>query len=366
MDNAGGHDAALEGVSGSLLADELLEGTTEEIDPRGDLILVVGPRRLLVSSKVLELSCPFFKTMLRSNAFHEGVEQPNIDKPPVKSLRDDHPDMFALICRVLHYLPVCPPASMEDYRALADLCDFYGCRWALSFHVRAWMEALTLSSLSTYQLQTSLWAAYVFHLVDLFGRVSVQLAEAMTPQEWRDWEVHPMPARLKDDMRHLCESVKYAVQLRIEDALDAVGENNERHTGKRDKICSQCYRNKPSATKKCGNCGSSEFQDYFCTKELRLSLFKEWLQSRGYWPLSRLNNQSCRSYLRNMHGCIDSRTPCGFDNSCPLTEAKEHLTTTLRSTLGDFAGLLLGVYDDEYLRQSPLVAVPKVLRSPTS
>ncbi|ETI26855.1 hypothetical protein G647_10301 [Cladophialophora carrionii CBS 160.54] len=341
--------ADIEDVSRSLPADEPLEGPTEELDPRGDLVLVVGPRRLLVSSKVLELSCPFFKTMLRSNAFYEGVERPNADKPPVKNLRDDHPDIFSLICRVLHYRPVRPPASIEDYRVLADLCDFYGCRWPLSFHVRAWVEAWNLSNLSTEQLQTFLWAAYVFHLRDLFQRVSVRLAEVLTTDEWRAWEVHPMPARLKDDMRELCVRIKNRVQERIETAIDGVGENHERHTGKRDKVCRQCFRNKPWATKKCGNCGSSEFHDYSCTKELRLSLFMEWLQSQGYWPLSRLNIQSCRSFLGTMYGAIDMRTPCGLDDLCPLTAAKELLTTRLKRTLDNFEGLSLEVYDAKCL-----------------
>jgi hypothetical protein len=152
MGNAQEDHADKEEVSRGLLADEPLDGT-EELDPKGDLVLVVGRRHLLVSSRVLELSCPFFKTMLQSNAFLEGVYRPNADKPPIKPVREDHPDIFSLICHVLHYLPVHPPDSIDDYHPLADLCDFYGCGWALSFHVRAWMEAWKLSNLSTDELQ---------------------------------------------------------------------------------------------------------------------------------------------------------------------------------------------------------------------
>ena len=54
-----------------------------------------------------------------------------------------------------------------------------------------------------------------------------------------------------------------------------------------------------------------------------LSLFKEWLRSQGYCPLSRLNEQRCRSFFPgSMPSSIGSRTPCGFDGSYPLTGAK--------------------------------------------
>jgi hypothetical protein len=77
---------------------------TEQLDPKGHVVLVVGRRHLLVSSRVLELSSPFFKKMLQSNTFVEGAEQPNAEKPPIKQLQEDHPDTFYLICLVLHYL----------------------------------------------------------------------------------------------------------------------------------------------------------------------------------------------------------------------------------------------------------------------
>ncbi|RVX75974.1 hypothetical protein B0A52_00331 [Exophiala mesophila] len=179
-----------------LLGDKPLD-EIEMLDLKGDLILAIGRRHLVVSSKVLTLSCPFFQTMLQSNAFVEGVDQPNANDPPIKEIREDHPDTFSLICRVLHYLPVDPPESIDDYRHLADLCDFYGCAKALSFHVRAWMDQWKLTIRSAPELQTLIWVAFVFGLHNLFPDISFQLALAMAPEEWDDWEVHPMPARLK-------------------------------------------------------------------------------------------------------------------------------------------------------------------------
>ncbi len=182
------------------ILDALLPGR-KELDPKGDIVLELagelGPCQLLVSSRVLEMSCPFFKKMLQSNGFSEGIEQPNVQHPPVKQLREDHVGIFLMICRVLHYLPVRPPDFIEDYRHLADLCNFYGCSWALSFHVRAWMEAWNFSGLPTEQLKTLLWAAFVFHLRDAFAHLSLDLAKALTLDEWKQWEVHPMPLQLK-------------------------------------------------------------------------------------------------------------------------------------------------------------------------
>lgn len=190
----------MEETPGPMPADEPFYETVK-LDPKGDLMLGVGHRHLLVSSRVLELSCPLFEKMFQANAFLEGAEQPNSDQPPIKQVREDHPDTFYLICRVLHYLPAHPPDSIDEYRPLADLCNFYGCGWALSFHVRAWMEAWKLSDLTTDELQTLLWVAYVFHLRVQFQDISLHLAEVLTVGELKAWEIHPMPTRLKGKSR---------------------------------------------------------------------------------------------------------------------------------------------------------------------
>ncbi len=184
---------------------------------------------LLVSSRVLELFCQFFKTMLRSNAFMEGIEQPNVQHPPVKQVHEDHLDIFLLICRVLHYLPVRPPDCVEDYHLLADLCNFYGCSWALSFHVRAWMERWNFSNLPIDQLQTFLWVTFVFHLREKFQEVSLELAKAFTLQDWKAWDVHPMPLQLKGkdlQWRHLDLIPTEYLPRRHERALGSSQEQN--------------------------------------------------------------------------------------------------------------------------------------------
>lgn len=196
MDIVQEHDVEEERAQRELLAEEGLDAK-EELDPKGDLGLVVGRRYLLVSSRVLELSSPFFKKMLQSNAFLEGVDQPNVERPPTKRLHEDHPEMFSLICRVLHYRQVHPPDSVDNFHLLADLCNFYGCGWALSFHVRAWLESMVLTNLPTQELQKVLWVTFVFHLRDQFRGVSLHVAGALTIGDWKAWEVHPMPTRLK-------------------------------------------------------------------------------------------------------------------------------------------------------------------------
>ncbi|RMZ80615.1 hypothetical protein DV738_g2564, partial [Chaetothyriales sp. CBS 135597] len=294
----------------------------EKLDPNGDLLLIAGPYQLLVSSKVLDLSSSFFRTMLRSNAFQEGIEQPNPSKPPVKKLDEDHPDIFLMICRALHYLPIEPLEAADDFRSFADLCHFYGCDKALSVHASSWIGR-EMDNFPTDTLQVLLWFAFVFRLSRQFQSISVHLARAQSPSEWKAWEVHPMPAQLKEDMRDLCERLKDKVQQQVEQAIDAVAANENRHVGKRDKVCALCFRNKPLATKRCGHCGSNDFVDYVCSPEIRLSLFKGWLQVQGYWPLSRLKQRSLRSYSGTQaRFLVDTRTVCGLDDSCPLTTAK--------------------------------------------
>ena len=144
---------------------------------------------------------------------------------------------------------------------------------------------------------------------------------------------------------NLRERVKDTVQRQIETAMDEVVANNETHTGKREKVCQQCFRSKPQATKKCGHCSSSEFQDYICSKEVHLSLFLEWLKTQGFWPLSQLNKQSCREFRGNVSAIASNCTPCGHDGSCPLNAAKERLVANLRARPHNCLGLNLKDYN---------------------
>lgn len=169
----------------------------ERLDPKGDLVLAMGDVRLLVSSRVLELSCTFFEKMLQPGRFAEGAEQPSSEHPPTKDLQEEHPHTLRLMCQMLHHIPVQPPKSMEDLIEFADTCAFYGCAPALSFHVQAWMESWSLSIASNRQLQGLLWVTFVFRLRKVFRRVSGRLVQSMAPGDWKAWEVHPMPGKLK-------------------------------------------------------------------------------------------------------------------------------------------------------------------------
>lgn len=169
----------------------------EQLDPKGDLVLAVGDVRLLVSSRVLELSCPFFEKMLQPHRFAEGSEQPSSEHPPTKELQEEHPQTLRLMCQLLHYIPVQPLKSTEDLILFANTCDLYGCVPALSFHVQAWIQSWNLITASNSQLQILLRVSFVFHLGIMFKRVSSRLAQTLTPGEWKAWVVHPMPDALK-------------------------------------------------------------------------------------------------------------------------------------------------------------------------
>lgn len=180
----------------------------ERLDPKGDLVLVVGDQQLLVSSRVLELSSPFFRSLLQPNAFAEGAVPPNAENPPTKYLRkEEDPKTFALMCRVLHFMPVPHLETVEEAHLLADRCDYYGCSRPLSSLVTAWMDTLDLEDTSFDVLQSLLWVAFVFNLELPFERICLYLAETLTIPEWKDWDVSPMPAQLKGkDHQNICLS----------------------------------------------------------------------------------------------------------------------------------------------------------------
>jgi hypothetical protein len=173
----------------------------ESFDKWGDLILTIGPLRLLVSSVFLLKSCAFFERMLVPDAFLEGMNQPNTEKPPVIILEDGDPQAFRQMCKIVHFQQVEPPESVEELRSLADVADFYGCQQALAFHVRAWASSWSITTLTTRQLQDLLGVAFVFHLGDAFEVSSRNLAVTMTASELDSWDVHPMPPSLKSTCR---------------------------------------------------------------------------------------------------------------------------------------------------------------------
>lgn len=154
------------------------------LDPRGDLKLHNGNLLFLVSSSVLMLSSDYFRKMLQTESFEEGAVQPQRSAPPTKVLRDDSPDSFGLMCRLLHFQPAPSPSDVESLSMFASVCDYYGTELALSAHVQKWLRPYEESrdQLTIQQLEKLFWVAFVFRLEDAFSTFSVALAVSQKPE----------------------------------------------------------------------------------------------------------------------------------------------------------------------------------------
>ncbi|KAK5064409.1 hypothetical protein LTR84_000242 [Exophiala bonariae] len=289
--------------------------------------------------------------MLQPDRFMEGVEQPNSEQPPTKELQEEHPQCLRAMCQALHHLPVQPVKSIEELHVFADVCNFYGCVRALSFQIQSWTERWDFSTLASSQLQRLLWVSFIFHLRSTFKQASSRLAQSLTPAQWKAWDVHPMPAKLKEDVRTMCEDLKWDMQMPIENAFGEVINNEHEHDrNDGDKKCSDCGLNKPRQTRKCGNCRSTNFEDYVCTNATRLLSLEGWLHREDLWPLSDHRGKSCHNL--NQHRQMASfhvqyRDPCADEKACPLLQSKEKLRGRMEEAFDKSPGLSLDNYDDE-------------------
>lgn len=155
-----------------------------------------------------------------------------------------------------------------------------------------------------------------------------------------------------DDIRDLCDEMKNNIQQKVEESIDEVSAGRQRHVSTRYKQCTHCFRTLDVETTRCQECSSREFCVSYCTNESRLLLFRQWLRSIDYWPLSSLSRRSCRDFVLHNRPW-SSWTPCGLDEACPLTQAKERLNLNLRMPEHyGCQGLDLSNYDYKY-REEP-------------
>ncbi|RMZ90402.1 hypothetical protein DV736_g2361, partial [Chaetothyriales sp. CBS 134916] len=78
-------------------------------------------------------------------------------------------------------------------------------------HFNAWAELGMTLGTQNYQIVAT---------EGQFERISLHLAETLKAEEWKIWEVHPMPIRIKDDIKELREAITDAIQREIEDSID--------------------------------------------------------------------------------------------------------------------------------------------------
>ena len=116
----------------------MVDSPSNDIDPAGDLVLLVGSKEeqtsIRVSSKVLSLASPVFAAML-SPRFAEG-QKPS-EKDWTVSLPYDDPEALSVVCRVIHFVKITSDeVSLSLLEEVASVCDKYDLAWA----TRSWSE----------------------------------------------------------------------------------------------------------------------------------------------------------------------------------------------------------------------------------
>lgn len=104
-----------------------------------------GIKELIVSSKVLSLASPVFKSMV-TGGFKGGVELAQTNKangilnPCAIDLPEDDAGAIVLLCKVLHYYEVPKRPTTLCLEKLAYLCDKYQCTGAMKYCGGVWVR----------------------------------------------------------------------------------------------------------------------------------------------------------------------------------------------------------------------------------
>lgn len=123
------------------------------IDPQGDLKLQNGSLTLLVSSNILMLTSTLFRRSLKEGGgFMEARNAPDRVNPPTLLLHDEDPEVFTLMCKILRSQTIDRPNNIRILKALADVCDLYGCQKAASIHAQPWAKDWVLEFLTKKEL----------------------------------------------------------------------------------------------------------------------------------------------------------------------------------------------------------------------
>ena len=132
----------------------LTQYTTIDVDPAGDLILVVGSGdnqiSIRASSKTLSSVSPVLGAMFRPNRFLEGMALSSLN-PPKIYLPEDDPDAVIFFCCLVHfpqYHGQQPRPPTTQLMHLALFCDKYDAVAALHPWSELWLQTKSEESLS--------------------------------------------------------------------------------------------------------------------------------------------------------------------------------------------------------------------------
>jgi hypothetical protein len=97
------------------------------LNPKSDLIIVDGPKRLLVSSNILSLASGYFRRRLQEDRLEEYEPHYRTGRQTI-TLHNNDPDAFYLMCKMLHFQTFDAPVNdVNRLGALADTWDHYEC-----------------------------------------------------------------------------------------------------------------------------------------------------------------------------------------------------------------------------------------------
>ncbi|KAF8426717.1 hypothetical protein EV426DRAFT_560107 [Tirmania nivea] len=225
-------------------------------DPIGDLMLVLGSAtcqaRFQVSSKVLSLSSPVFRTMLNFNSgFKEGksLAERTTSSPPMELfLGDDNPNALAIILRIIHVQTRWVPQSLGPERLyeIAIISDKYDMRDSLDYWLAKWAPERFEGTVS---IDKWLFIALVCGRAEEFRVLSRELMlECRADND--DNLIVPIPANNQESVTSfnpICEYLSQSIvaeieavrQQAIEAMLDSVDERIERYSNPNNINCAE-------------------------------------------------------------------------------------------------------------------------------
>lgn len=156
----------------------------EIVNEDGDILVQTSSQELLVSSKILTLASPVFKTMFNSK-FLEGSAIRSVQNPLELPLPDDDPDALAVLFHTLHF------SSKRKFLKLgadlqldvAQLSDKYDCATSIYGESGRWLRSLSESDHSSLILWKSSTIDFLMGHIDEFSNLTAKLVLKVTAAE---------------------------------------------------------------------------------------------------------------------------------------------------------------------------------------
>ena len=146
-------------------------------DPNGDVTLVVGAAQvpLKVSSHVLSLASPVLATLL-GPTFKEGTELQAKGQLTVP-LPEDNPDVFRIICDVLHFRSFAEELDFPLLLEMATAVHYYMLAKPLQTWAERWLQPHVTSTSTTDWEKTAqlLWISFALEDHKTFAETSKTL-----------------------------------------------------------------------------------------------------------------------------------------------------------------------------------------------